>query len=67
MFLGYAFDLLGKKKIKGFGEQILHTFQAYIIKLHKNMDGPSFEKVLRFAGFEETKSHYEEKTTTDWI
>jgi hypothetical protein len=34
LFLGYAFDLLGKKH-KGFGEQILHTFQA--LKLQKNM------------------------------
>jgi hypothetical protein len=49
MFLGYGFDLLGKK--------------------HKRIWRADFytllEKVLRFAGFEETKLHYEAKTTTD--
>ncbi len=52
MFLDYAFDLLLQKNIKGFGEQILHTFQALS---NCTRIWAFLEKVLRFAGFEEPK------------
>jgi hypothetical protein len=56
MFLGYAFDLLVAKNMKDLESRFCTLFRHIRAFL---------EKVLRFAGFEETKLHYEAKTTTD--